>query len=170
MVMVDKKRVDINKDVRKRLIIAIVISCMLVIGIPLIIVGASKNMAIMGIGIAMTVIGFYGTPMIWISYGTLRTQKHVVDAVMDDHLTNMTEIATQLQLREREARDYVAKAIKKKYIVGYIFDGANLKSNQKEEPKKKIVKNICPNCGATLEAIENGSYRCPYCNSVFDKE
>ncbi len=166
----EKKKIDINKDIRKKMIWAIIISCMFVVGIPLIIVGAIHNMAVMGIGIAMTVIGFYGTPLIWISYGNMRTLKHVVDAVMDDHLTSMSEIASQLQIRERQARDYVATGIKKKYITGYIFDGANLKSNQKEEPKKKIVKNICPNCGAILEVKENGGYHCPYCNSTFEKE
>lgn len=136
----------------------------------MIIIGASKSMAIMGIGIAMTAIGFYGTPIIWISYGNMRTLKRVVDAVMEEHLTSIIEIATQLQISEREARDYIATGIRKKYIVGYIFDGANIKPNQKEEPKKKIVKNKCPNCGAPLEKSETGNYHCPYCNSNFEKE
>ena len=164
------KKIDINKDLKKSLITAIVISVMFVVGIPLIIVGATKSIwVVLGIGIAFTVIGFYGTPLIWINYGNKRTLKHVVDAVMEDNLTTVEEIAKQLQIRDRLARDYVTTGIRKKYITGYIFNGSVLTPNQKEAPKKKISTNKCLNCGGTLQKDETG-YRCIYCGSHFDEK
>lgn len=164
------KTIDINKDIKKSLIWSIVISVLFVAGIPLIIVGATKSIwLVLGLGIVCTVIGFYGSPLMWISYGNKRALKHVVDAVMEDNLTTVEEIAKQLQIRDRQVRDYVIIGIKKKYITGYIFDGTILTANQKEAPKKKITTNKCPNCGGALQTTENG-YTCIYCGSHFDKE
>lgn len=168
--MKEKTEIDINKDLKKHRNWAIIISVLFVIGIPLIIVGATKSIwAVLGIGIACVVIGFYGAPMMWTSYGSMRTLKHVVDAVMEDNLTTLQEIAGQLHIREREARDHIVNGIRKKYITGYIFDGAKLVPNQKEKPKKKVVTNKCLNCGAPLQADESG-FTCPYCGSHFNKE
>ena len=165
------KNNNINADLRKKLITAIIISLFIVIGVPLIIVGATNSSwAILGIGIALTVISFYGTPLMWVSYMNYKTLKNVVDVVMEEHLSTVAEVARQLQIRERHARDYISLGIKKKYITGYIFDGFNLTANEKEGPKKKIVKNKCPNCGATLQIDDLGKYYCPYCNSAFEKE
>lgn len=60
----------IGKALRKQLVWGIVVSCMFVAGIPMIIFGATGGMWIlMAAGIACTVIGFYGAPMVWVSYG-----------------------------------------------------------------------------------------------------
>ena len=164
------KTSNINKDIKKLLIWAIVISLLFVVGIPLIIVGATNSIwALLGIGIACTVIGFYGTPMIWVGYSNKRTLKHVVDAVMEDHLTRVAEIASQLQMSEGEVKAHIYLGIKNKYILGYVFDGSVLTPNQKEAPKKKIIANKCPNCGGVLK-VSSGGYDCPYCDSHFDKE
>ena len=120
----DKNTNNINKDIKKHLLISIIISVMFVVGIPILIVGATNsNYAIMGIGIAMVVIGFYGAPMMWVSYGNKRSLKNVVDAVMEDHLTTVGEIASQLQMRERPVRDLITTGLRKKYTTGYIFSG-----------------------------------------------
>ena len=162
------KVVDINKDIKKLLVISIVITLLFVLGIPLLIYGATNSIwAILGIGIAFAVIGFYGTPMIWMAYANKKALKNVVDAVMEDHLTTVGEVASQLQIRERMARDLIITGIKKKYITGYIFNGSVLSPNQKEAPKKKVSSNKCPNCGGTLKSEENG-YTCQYCGSHFD--
>ncbi len=166
----DKNTNNINKDIKKHLIISIIISVLFVVGIPILIVGATNsNYAVMGIGIAMVVIGFYGAPMMWVSYGNKRSLKNVVDAVMEDHLTTVGEIASQLQMRERPVRDLITTGLRKKYITGYIFSGSTLTPNQKEAPKKKIFSNRCPNCGGALTEQANG-YTCEYCGSHFKKE
>ena len=166
------EKADINKDLKKMLIWAIVISVAFVVGIPILILGAVNSIwALLAFGIACVVIGFYGAPIIWVQYGSNRTLKRVVDAVMEEHITTNAEIAQQLQIRERDAKAFITKAINKKYITGYIYNGVELIPNEKEEKKKKIVvQNKCKNCGAPLKLDEKGNYHCPYCNSIFEKE
>lgn len=132
------KKADINKDLKKMLIWAIVISVAFVVGIPILILGAVNSIwALLAFGIACVVIGFYGAPIIWVQYGSNRTLKRVVDAVMEEHITTNAEIAQQLQIRERDAKAFITKAINKKYITGYIYNGVELIPNEKEAPKKK---------------------------------
>lgn len=168
--MKENKKPDIKRDNKKLLIIACIISIMFVAGIPMIIFGATNSiMAVMALGIAFVVIGFYGTPLIWIAYAGNRTLKRVVDAVLEENLTTNEEIASQLQMREREVKNHITKAINKKYITGYLYDGTKLSANEKIPVKKtKIMQNRCVNCGGTLIERANG-YECEYCGSKFDK-
>lgn len=168
--MKENKKPDIKRDNKKLLIIACIISIMFVAGIPMIIFGATNSiMAVMALGIAFVVIGFYGTPLIWIAYAGNRTLKRVVDAVLEENLTTNEEIASQLQMREREVKNHITKAINKKYITGYLYDGKKLSANEKIPVKKtKIMQNRCVNCGGTLIERANG-YECEYCGSKFDK-
>ena len=119
------------------------------------------------LGIVCTVFGFYGMPILWVNFGSLKTLKRVVDAVMEEHLTTIAEIASQLQMQERETRDYVRKAINKKYITGYIYDGNTLVPNEKQAPKKKVSQTRCSNCGGVMEKTDTG-WICPYCGSKFE--
>ena len=168
--MEKKVKIDINKDVKKMLIIACVITVMFIAGIPMIIFGATKGMTfVMATGIAFTVIGFYGTPLIWIGYGSRRSLKRVVDAVVEENLTTNQEIALQLQMSERQVKEYLTKAINKKYITGYLYNGQELSANEKVAIKKNAIsQKKCANCGGTLIENENG-YICEYCGSKFDK-
>ena len=166
----DKKVGGIKKDLRKQLIVGIVFSVMLVAGIPAIVLSAVNSIwPVMVLGIICTVLGFYGTPLVWTSYGNNVILKRVVDAVMEENLTTNADIAGQLQMSEKTVKGYIVTGIKKKYITGYIYNGEVLTPNQKEAPKKKIVQNKCKNCGGPLKATENG-WRCEYCGSEFDKE
>lgn len=159
---------NVDKALKKMLIISIIASFALIVGIPLIIYSATKSIWILLVlGIIFVVFGFYGAPILWTSYASLKTQKRVVDAVMEEHLTNVSEISQQLQLSERETKDYIRKAINKKYIHGYIYDGNNLVPNEKQSPKRKISQNRCSNCGGAMEKTENG-WVCQYCGSKFE--
>ena len=163
-----KQSKTIDKALNKMLITSIVASIAFVVGIPLIIYGATNSLWIfLGLGIAFVVFGFYGAPVLWTSYGTLKTQKRVVDAVMEEHLTSVSEIASQLQLSERTTKDYIRKAINKKYITGFIYDGNTLVPNEKQAPKKKMSQNRCPSCGGVMEKTDTG-WICPYCGSKFE--
>lgn len=159
----------IDRDIRKMLIISIVASVAFVVGIPMIIWGAMNNMAVMGIGIAFVVFGFYGMPLLWIAYGNLRSLKRVVDAVLEENLTKNSEIASQLQIRERDVKAKIDRAIQKKYITGFIYNGSELVPNERQKQTPKIVENRCKNCGGTLEEFEK-EWRCSYCGSRFSKQ
>ncbi len=164
-----KNSSKINHDIRKMLIISIVASIAFVVGIPMIVLGAMNSTVLMIFGIVFVVFGFYGTPMLWISYAGLRSLKRVVDAVMEENLTTNAEIAMQLQTSERNIKAQITKAINKKYITGFIYNGEVLTPNEKQQPKKKIIENRCKNCGGTLEELD-AEWRCPYCGSRFSKE
>ena len=91
----------IEKALKKQLILAIVFSCMLVAGVPMIVFGAI-NMGgltiLMVAGIVFVVLGFYGTPLVWISYGNKVSLKRVVYAVDREHLLTVQEISAQLSI------------------------------------------------------------------------
>lgn len=160
----------INTDIKKKLIWACVGTFALVVGIPLIILGAIKGLwPVLVIGIIGVVFGFYGSPLFWISYAECRTLKRMADIVMEENLTSVTEISQHLVLSENVTKQQITKAISKKYITGYIFDGKNLKPNEKQAPKKKLVQqDKCKNCGGTLTETNEG-FVCDYCGSVFHK-
>ena len=78
---------SIKSAVNKALIFGIVSAILFVVGIPLIVMGASNQVwAVLVFGIVFVVFGFYGSPMIWINYANLRSMKRVVDAVNEEHL------------------------------------------------------------------------------------
>lgn len=162
---------QITADIKSKLIWACIGTIALVVGIPLIIVGATKGLwPVLTLGIICVVFGFYGSPMLWISYGECRALKRVVDAVMEENLTSVAEISQHLVLSEDVTKQQITKAINKKYIKGYIFDGETLKTNDKQAPKKKMVqKDKCKNCGGTLTETDEG-WVCEYCGSVFHKD
>lgn len=158
----------IDKDVKKMLLICLLSTLALIAGVPMIVFGATKSLWILLVlGIVCTVFGFYGMPILWVNFGSLKTLKRVVDAVMEENLTSVSEIASQLQLSERTTKDYIRKAINKKYITGFIYDGNTLVPNEKQAPKKKMSQNRCPSCGGVMEKTDTG-WICPYCGSKFE--
>ncbi len=164
------KQSKIEKDIRNKLIISIVASVLLVVGIPIIIFSATSSFWLgLVVGIIFVVFGFYGSPMLWVSFGNLKSLQRVVDAVLEDNLTSIEDIARQLQISERTAVSYVTQAINKRYITGFIFNGVSLTPNDKTPPKKRVLQNKCNNCGGVLEQTSYGFY-CPYCGAKFEKE
>ena len=165
----DKNNSKIKHDVNKMLIICIITSIAFVVGIPMIVVGASSSIIVMILGIVFVAFGFYGMPLLWIHYSELRSLKRVVEAITEENLATNAEIAMQLQMNEKTVKAKVTKAINKKYITGYIYNGEVLTPNNKQPVKKKIIENKCRNCGGKLEQFET-EWRCPYCGSHFSKE
>ncbi len=162
----------INSDIIKMLVLAIILSVFFVLGIPIIIVSAiSGSVLPLVLGILFTVFGFYGMPFAWISFGNLKNLRRVVDAVMEEHLTTNKEVAQQLQISEKVAKESITKAINKRYITGFIYDGEALKPNENSAPKKKVVlaTNNCLRCGAPIEIGEN-NMRCPYCGAKYKQQ
>lgn len=129
---------NVKKDEMKMLIISIVASVLFVVGIPLIAMFAGKNWVVMTLGIVFVVFGFYGSPLLWISYAGKRKTKRVVEAVVEENLLTNSEIAQQLSMREKDVQTEVYKAINKKYLVGYIYDGETIKLNDKQKPMQKL--------------------------------
>lgn len=141
-----------------------------VAGIPLIVISATKSNTFgLIVGIILVVFGFYGAPMLWISYASFKQQGRVVDAVTKENIYTVNGIATQLQLSPEQVKTHLSKAVSKNYLKGYLFDGNELKINNNKKQEKQTYQKKCENCGGNLEKNENGYY-CPYCNAKFDKQ
>lgn len=167
--MEKRKVISIEKDIKNKLLLSIIASVLFVVGIPVTILGATNSLwIIMAIGIAFIVFGFYGAPLLWVSYGNIRTLKRVVDAVNEENLNTNEEIAKQLQINVRQVKIYITQAIKKKYLTGFLYDGTTLTANNKEPSKRKVLENKCPNCGATMQKNNDNEWICQYCGSHFE--
>ena len=145
---------DIKKSCRFKLILSLVLSVFLVGGIVSIIFGATSSTALLVIGIIMTVLGFYGSPISWVSYGNLVVEKAVLYAITEDHIESITAISQNLGISENDAKAKVNHLMSNRYLTGY-----------------KLQEN------GTLVAIEKANltetadhkYKCKYCGVTFDK-
>ncbi len=164
-----KNKVNINNEIKKTFTIALVISILFVVGIPMIALFAGKNWVLMSIGIVFVVVGFYGSPLIWVSFAGKRRTRRVIEAIENENLYSNAEIASQLSMREKEVQSEIYKSINKKYLVGYLYDGKELTINEKQRQEKKLHIKKCKNCGGKLEE-HDGKWVCPYCDMTFSKD
>lgn len=162
---------DIQKACTKKLILAIALSIGFVVGIPLIIVGAMKMKLLMVLGIVLIVLGFYGAPMAWVSFGNLVSEKSVYFAIVEDNLLSTNDIAGNLGTKPEDIKQKINHLLQNRYLTGYKLeeDGKITKlKNQKTETKEIKLKK-CPNCGANLTETKDHKYNCKYCGTSFDK-
>ena len=136
------KQSKIEKDIRNKLIISIVASVLLVVGIPIIIFSATSSFWLgLVVGIIFVVFGFYGSPMLWVSFGNLKSLQRVVDAVLEDNLTSIEDIARQLQISERTAVNWSenVRAMKALKAAG---DATELAVSQSEASKLSVDASV----------------------------
>lgn len=160
----------IRKALRGALALALVLSVMLPLGGVLLGVGLGAGLPpVWGIGIGCMVLGFYGCPVAWVAYGNKRSLLRLVQAVEEENIYEVRELAAQLGLSEKEVRNRIDVCFNKRYLVGYKreADGLTLNSNKALREKEKFV--VCPYCGAkfTYKAAEDA--RCPYCGSFIEQ-
>lgn len=164
---------NIQKSCTKKLIFAIFLTICLVAGIPLIVVGASKAKLLMVLGIVMTVAGFYGSPLVWISFAKLCTEKAVYFAIVEDNILSAKEIANNLGRNEKEIIELINHLISNRFLTGYKLDETGkltkTKKPKDEQTQKEIKSKKCPNCGANLTKTKDNKYFCKYCGVEFDK-
>ena len=82
---------DINKTKKKKFTTAVILSVMLVVGIPCIVVGATFGgamFALMGLGIFCVVMGFYGSPIAWVNYGNFKRDVNIANSINFDGIKN----------------------------------------------------------------------------------
>ena len=124
------------KAKKNNTVIAILLTVGLIVGIPLIVVGAinmdeNKGFAaLLAVGIVLVVVGFYGSPVAWARLATLNS------------------------------------CIKKGYLTGFIREGDTLVLNENRALAPTTLTVDCPRCGATFTLQKGDTARCPYCGSV----
>lgn len=163
----------------RRLALAVILSVMLAAGIPMIVVGAigpseahgAMHAArvgykvMMGIGIAFTVLGFYGTPLGWVAFGTANSELTIVGAVKTEHLYTVTELAARLGKNEKETLTLLTNCVRKGYLTEYKLEGNALVLNENAALAPTEVHFECPRCGAPVVCVVGEKTVCPYCGS-----
>lgn len=161
----------LRKRQNKILAIALTMSILFVVGIPAIVLGATNQIwIVMVLGIIFTVGGFYGMPLIWISYGSGFSMLRIVELVERDNVYSVAEIAKQVNAKPNEVMEKIRKALEKRYIEGFLIgeDGwLRLNENVRQQRTKVAVK--CHNCGATV-IVEETQADCPYCGSLVTRK
>lgn len=158
----------LNQKIQTTFIVALIFSIMLPGGILATIFGATKGMtALMVIGIVCIVLGFYGTPMIWISYANKRGLRTILNLIENENIFTVTELSEQLSKRRQDIVSSINALITGGYLTGYLFKNNEtlyLNTNQKQS-KKNTLKTKCPNCGAMMDS-DGLNFVCGYCGYV----
>ncbi len=164
----------INKALRGSFALSMILTVMLAAGIPLIpvgfaVVGGGFGTALGVIGIAFAAVGFYGCPIAWVAYGGKKSLQRVVSAVVEEHIYEVSEIAAQLGLSEKEVRNRIDTCFKKKYFIGYKREGDRLVLNENKALEDAEHVAECPHCGARF-TYKGTDIRCPYCGSAQERK
>ena len=160
------------KAKKKNTALAIILTIGLVAGIPLLVVGAVNMddnkgfVALLVIGIACVVAGFYGAPIAWTRLVTVNQELTLVKAVTEENLYTVADIAQRLSVNGKTASATLNNCIRKGYLVGYIREGDSLVLNENRTLAPTAYTIDCPRCGAQVTLTKNDSPRFPYCGSV----
>lgn len=165
--MEEKNIRNAGKNVKNNFCIALALSLMLIVGVPMIVLGASNKIwAVMAIGIAFTVLGFYGCPLAWVMYGEARFRASLVSAIECEGTVTAEGLAAQFGKPKNKIVADIRKLMEKRFLVGYVFDGEVLSfAEKKERPRERIQIGKCPSCNAVMEYAD-GKVMCPYCGYV----
>ena len=153
---------------------AIILSVAFAAGVVMIPVGFSFGVLPVGIiGIVFAVAGFYGCPLMWVSYSGLAAYSGVFGLIAEDGMRSATAIAGALGISIEQSRKAIVYLIRKRFLRGYAFDGTDTitatgidKLEAERLARRAAALGKCPNCGATL-VESDGRMVCPYCGSKF---
>ena len=159
--------------VKSLLIAALISSVLFVVGIPMIILGASGAFSATGVnrlfliaGIVFTAGCFYGMPILWITYGNARELKRVVFAVEVQRLYTVERLSAHLNLTPEITRAKLDACFEKGYFPGFIREGDTLSPLSDTKPENELHSVECPSCSARF-TFSGGSGKCPYCGTVY---
>ncbi len=161
------------------MIAGIVLPIFLIGGIVMIIIGAINHIwALLGVGIAMVVAGFYGTPFAWMSFSSNLKYDHIVKIVMVDHILNVNSISIHADLKPNDVVIHLKRAIRLGDLKGLTLIGNELQSiSAITHPNADEVFDlsgkddvefdlVCPYCGGTTPVTNKRRARCQYCGRM----
>lgn len=168
-----------NNKVNKLLVLSLIFTVFLPVGIFLIIYGASKNSILLTVGIILTVLGFYGCPIVWIKFGEMKVYQKVCNQITKNGVQNIEELASinanKVEVMQKDVNYLIAQG----YLLGYeIVDGKYIVPKDKKvlskdellEKEGHIKTGVCLGCGAPIEMIGNAKPKCPYCGRRYDQK
>ena len=157
----------LNKSIKIKFFLALICSICLPAGILLIIFSGGK-VGILATGIVLAVLGFYGTPMLWISYANTKSLKTTLRLITNEHIYTVQDLASQLSVDKKQVELSINTLITKGFLTGFLFhDGIlELNTNKKQTGTAKTTK--CPNCGGIM-TFDGIHYICDYCGFVLEE-
>lgn len=121
----------IRKALRSALALSLILTFCLPLGGAMLGVGLGFGLVpVWAIGIALMVTGFYGCPIAWVAYGNKRSLYRLVQAVEEENIYTVRELAAQLGLSEKEVRNRIDTCFNKRYLVGYKKEADGLALNE----------------------------------------
>lgn len=159
-----------KKAIYLNLALAIILTIFLPAGIVGIIMGATRGITPLLIaGIVMTVLGFYGAPISWISYGDKKKAAQILNLIQNENVYSADVLAEQIACKRQEVIGKVNSLISKSYLTGYLLKDGELVANTNQKrisTKNKSLK--CDNCGARMKETQD-AYVCDYCGNKIKK-
>ncbi len=151
----------------------------LVGGLIMLIFGATQGIpAMLGVGIALVVVGFYGTPLAWVQFGQKCRYDRIVKAIMVEHILDVNAISLHTDIKLDEVVNTVKKAINLGDLEGLTLIGDSLQSisliahpNADEvfDGEGVEVDVTCPYCGGTTATKNEKRVRCEYCGKMIER-
>ena len=172
--MLKKEKVSmelLNKKLKTLLVVSLISTVCLPLGIVGIVFGAVKGIGVLlGFGIAFTVFGFYGMPILWVRYGAHKGMGRLIVAVEQDNLYKTEEIASMLNITYKEADARIREALVKRYLTGYVYEQGELQLNTNVKKTEDYKVAECKSCGAKVILDPRKKVNvCEYCGSVYEK-
>lgn len=165
----------IDRSLRIHLTFALVWSILAVVGIPLIVFGAIRPdwlpfpTLFFVLGIVFSGGGFYGVPILWITYASKRELQGLIYAIEELRLHDVARLSSHLRKSPDEVRTKLDVCLTKGYLPTLIRDGDSLVEVAPAKSSSEEYHDVtCPCCGAHFSYVgTRGS--CPYCGVAYSE-
>lgn len=165
---------NLKKALTRQLIVAILLTIGLPAGIVLIIVGATNTdsgalyRAILGVGIAFAVLGFYGAPIAWVKYGPQKRYSRIIDAIKREGFRDVNDIARHLSMQPADVKSAVQVCIEKQYLTDYTIEDTKIVPLNNRPDDLGMYTVECPYCGGITQTSNNLQVKCEFCGRMID--
>lgn len=167
---------NLKKALNKQLAIAILLTIGFPIGIVLTIIGAKDldngalYKAMLGVGIVLDVLGFYGAPIAWTKYGPQKKYARIIDAIKREGFRDTNDIAKHLSMQPNEVQGAVQVCIEKQYLTDYTIDDTKIVPLNNRPDDLGVYTVECPYCGGITQTSNNLQVKCDFCGRMIDVE
>ncbi len=161
----------INRRIRILFSFALGLSIGFPVGVLCIIFGAIYGMvALLVVGIALAVAGFYAMPLLWVRYGERRRDRTLLLMIKKERIYTVSGLAAQTGYPENLVREKLKKALLSRELEGYLLvdDALELNVNAEQVAKPRLTRK-CDNCGAAAP-FDGVKFVCEYCGGVANRE
>ena len=150
--------------------IALIWSILLVVGIPMIVIGAInlKHGALWIImfvaGIVFTASGIVGVPIMWVEYAEKKRLARMAVIISGTESMTIDALGDTMGRSQEATRKDLRKLLSCGWIQGYAY------VDQEDRVKRTGLLDrhqaVCDFCGATFE-YQGSDAKCPYCGMAF---